>query len=365
MRCTFSKEDIAIEKPLDDTLDTASEIFLQDMVHAEHFSGVAMVARGGRVMHQSAYGPSSEDRRNRIDGRFHVGSVAKQFTAAAVMQLTERGSVKLDGRINDYLPESYQSDIWGAVTVEHLLSHTSGIVDYALKRDYYAIVDGWAFGTTMVGMIREAMLQPLYFVPGTAFRYCNIGYSLLGEIIEAQTGALYADYIKEVLLDPLGMANSQVHDERYIPMPNDATGLRWDEELRSHVRDDVLSLPVTPADGGLVTTVEDFSRWVSAYKNMSHPKLSEASFERMFAQAAPADTYRWPERSMRGKGFYGLGLMRSGDLIMHEGSIVGFRSFFIYSRDDDLLITVFSNNTYNDVFRIALGLFRLYEKSAG
>jgi CubicO group peptidase (beta-lactamase class C family) len=209
-------------------------------------------------------------------------------------------------------------------------------------------------------MIREATARPLDFEPGTQFRYCNLGYTLLGEIIEVQTGGRYADYIKQSLLDPVGMDNSQIHDERYIPTLDDAVGLRWDDQLGCHVRDEVVSLPVTPADGGLVTTLDDFARWVTVYKFMEHPKLSNASFERMLAQAAPADTYRWPERNMRGQGFYGLGLMRSGDLAMHEGSIVGFRSFFLYSRDDDLLITVFSNNTYNDVFRIASGLFELY-----
>ena len=134
---TFSDETSAVETASEETLDAATEIFLQEMVEAEHFSGGVMVVRAGRVMHKRAYGPSSEAAENRIDGRFHVGSIGKQFTAAAVMQLTERGKVKLEGPINDFLPDHYQSDIWDAVTVQHLLSHTSGIVDYAVTRDYY------------------------------------------------------------------------------------------------------------------------------------------------------------------------------------------------------------------------------------
>lgn len=341
-------------------VDIAAETFLRHMVEAEHFSGVVMVARNGRILHKRAYGPVSEHFENRVDGRFHVASIAKQFTAAAIMQLIETGTVQLDGRINKFLPEAHRSEFWETVSVAQLLSHSSGIPDYGVTRDYYDVVDGWAFGTTIDGMIREATARPLDFEPGTQFRYCNLGYTLLGEIIEVQTGGRYADYIKQALLDPVGMENSQIHDERYTATPDDAVGLRWDEQRGCHVRDEVVSLPVTPADGGLVTTLDDFARWVTVYKLMEHPKLSNASFERMLAQAAPADTYRWPERNMRGQGFYGLGLMRSGDLVMHEGSIVGFRSFFLYSRDDDLLITVFSNNTHNDVFRIASGLFELY-----
>lgn len=341
-------------------LDSVAESFLVEMVEAEHFSGVAMVSRDGQLIHKRAYGPASEGQNNRVDGRFHVASIAKQFTAAAVMQLVETGTVQLDGQINDFLSPAHRSEIWGTISVEHLLAHSSGIPDYAVRRDYYDVVDGWAFGATMDGMIHEAMARPLDFEPGTQFRYCNLGYTLLGEIIEAQTGTRYADYIKQALLDPVGMENSQIHDERYIPTLDDAVGLRWDNQLGCHARDEIVSLPVTPADGGLVTTLDDFARWTNVYKYMEHPRLSKPSVERMLAQAAPTDTYRWPERNMRGPGFYGLGLMRSGDLVMHEGSIVGFRSFFLYSRSTNLLIAVFSNNTHNDVYRIASGLLKLH-----
>lgn len=343
--------------------DIAAGRFLAEMVAAEHFSGVVMVAQGGQILHKRAYGPASEDQNNHVDGRFHVASIAKQFTAAAVMQLVEMGTVRLEGRINDYVPEAYRSVRWEAVSVANLLAHSSGIPDYAVTRDYYAVVDGWAFDTTIDGMIREAMARPLDFEPGSQFRYCNLAYTLLGKIIEAQSGLRYADYIRQELFSPLGMESSAVHDEGYIASPEDATGLRWDDQLRRHVKDDMLSLPVTPADGGLVTTLDDFASWTTVYKFMEHPRLSKKSFERMLAQGVPPDTYRWPERNMRGPGFYGLGLMRSGDLVMHEGSIVGFRSFFIYSQEDDLLITVFSNNTRNDVFRIASALFSLFEVS--
>jgi CubicO group peptidase (beta-lactamase class C family) len=339
--------------------DAAAERFMQEMILTERFSGVVMVQKQGKVLHKRAYGPSSEGRMNAVNDRFHVASMTKQFTAAAIMTLVAQGSVKLDTGINEYLPKKYRSDIWAEVQVQHLLSHTSGIPDYAETRDYYEVVDGWAFGDTVDGMIREAMKSPLDFTPGDEFRYSNIGYTLLGEIIEAQTGEAFADYISERLLIPSGMRDSEIHDLGFRPKPHDALGLRWDEASGRHVKDDVLSLPVTPPDGGLVTTLDDFARWVRVYSKDGSDVLSRPLVERMMQQSAPTETYRWPERDLRGKAFYGFGLMRSGDLVMHEGYIVGFRSYFIYSPQDDLLIAVFSNNTHNDVYRIAAGLLAL------
>ena len=167
-----------------EVVDADTERFLQEMVETEHLSGAVLVSRNGRILHERSYGPSSETLQNRVGDRFHIASMTKQFTAAAVMRLVEMGAVALDGSINNYLPAAYRSDVWADVQIQHLLSHTSGIPDYAETRDYYEVVDGWAFGATVDGMIREAMAEPLNFTPGTQFRYSNIGYTLLGQIID-------------------------------------------------------------------------------------------------------------------------------------------------------------------------------------
>ncbi|RVU38876.1 class A beta-lactamase-related serine hydrolase [Hwanghaeella grinnelliae] len=348
-----------------ETIDDTSEAYLREMVAAEHFSGTVLVTSGDRVLHKRAYGPASESQPNQADQRLHVGSVTKQFTAAAILQLVEAGKITLDDPINSLLPDRYTAPIWTDITVRHLLSHTSGIPDYAVTRDYYDVTDGWAFDTTIDGMIGEAMTRALNFTPGSRFEYSNIGFTLLGKIIEAQTGRRYAAHIREELLTPLEMTDSEIHDEGFLPRPTDALGLRWEDASSRHVRDDVVSLPVTPADGGLVTTADDFLRWMGVYKRMTHPRLSRPFLEQMLQPVAPIDAKRWPGRDLRGEARYGLGVMRSGDLVMHEGSIVGFRSYFIYSLDDDLLIAVFSNNTTNNVFRIAAGLFDICQPKRG
>lgn len=343
----------------------ASEDFLTEMIEVERFTGVALVMRGNDIVHARAYGNATPEMANQLTTVFHVASVTKQFTAAAIMQLVEQGALDLDGPINDYLPEKYRSGIWTDVLIRHLLSHTSGIPDYAVTREYYDVTDGWAFAETVDGMIREAMQSELEFVPGAAFKYSNIGYTLLGEIIQEQTGLPYADYMQENLLDPLGMTASRVHVEGHVPVPHEASGFRWHEGEHRHTKDEVVILPVTSPDGGLVTTLDDFVKWIDVYRTMAHPRLSRASLERMLQPSIPDGSYDWRDKGLRGDLTYGFGLELSGDLISHAGWIVGFQSYFIYDRRADLLVVVFTNNITNDAVRIAVDLFKIHDQGAG
>lgn len=149
-----------------EVVDPRIDGFLEEMVDQEHFSGVALVTRGGDVVHAKGYGSASGGNLNNVNTAFHVASITKQFTAAAIMQLVEAGTVDLDESIIVYLPEQYHTPTWKDVHVHHLLSHSSGIIDYAVTRDYYDVVDGFCLGDTVDGMIREAMTKDLEFAPG-------------------------------------------------------------------------------------------------------------------------------------------------------------------------------------------------------
>ncbi len=345
---------------LGDVTHRPSQTFLRQMVREERFSGAVLVARNGDVIHARAYGMATEDEPNRLDTVFHVGSLTKQFTAAAIMQQVERGLIDLESSVNSYLPKSYRSPIWDSVQVRHLLSHTSGVPDYAIERDYYDMTDGWPTAETVQGMIVEAMSTDLHFEPGTAFRYSNLGYTLLGEILEETTGEPFADYIERNLLEPIGMTRSRIHGYDYVETAGEARGHRWDAAAKRYVKDDNASLPVTAPDGGLITTLNDFQKWIETYLSGRHPQLSADSTERLMRPAIPAGTYDAPGEGLRGPPSYGFGLTLSGDLLMHSGYIVGFKSYFIYARRSDLLIVVFTNNVTNDPVRIAQGLFAIH-----
>jgi CubicO group peptidase (beta-lactamase class C family) len=342
----------AIDSALKETVEPRVEAFLQEMVEEEHFSGVALVARDGIVIHAKGYGVSARDAINDVNTAFHVASVTKQFTAAAVLQLVDAGALSLDESINAYLPEQYVTPNWNDVRVRHLLSHSSGITDYAVTRDYYDVVDGFCLGDTVDGMIREAMSKDLEFAPGAMYSYSNIGFTLLGEIIEEQSGISYDRYMREKVLEPMGMHSSRIHIEGHVPAENEASGHRWDDGAQKHVKDDIVSLPVTAPDGGLVTTLSDFLRWIRLYSGGNQKILSKASIDAMTTSQIHT------ERGGSIDG-YGFGVGVGQRLIGHSGYIVGFRSRFDYARENDTLVAVFTNNTTNNPARISAGLLTI------
>ena len=335
-----------------EAIDPPSEAFVRQMISEEHFSGVALVMREGKVVHANGYGSATRKKENSVSTAFHVASLTKQFTAAAILQFVERGAVDLHTSVNEYLPPLYRSPQWGGVTIHHLLSHTSGVPDYALQRDYYHVVEGFASDDTVERMIKEAIAKDLEFPPRTKFSYSNIGYTLLGVVIESRSGMSYAEYLAANLFAPMGMDSSGIHVVGQRPSPNDAAGHRWNEELDAHVPDEVVTLPATAPDGGLITTLTDFARWTGIYMEGEQTVLSQESVGRMVTPVMTSD-----EASPPFAIGYGL-LMRNG-VIGHMGFIVGFRSHFIVVPKEKVLVAVFSNNTTNDPTRIAEGLLAL------
>ena len=342
-----------------EVVDPRTETFLQEMVRDEHFTGVALVMKEGQIVHSKGYGDATQERENAVTTVFHVASITKQFTAAAVMQLVEQGKVELDASVNEYLPEEYQSPKWATVHIHHLLSHTSGVPDYAVTRDYYNVVRGFCLGDTVDGMVKEARAKDLEFSPGSKFSYSNIGFTLLGFVIEHVTSTPFDEYVKINILTPMGMESSRIHVEGHVPVPDEAEGHRWNEEQGVHVPDDVVSLPVTAPDGGLVTTLSDFAKWTEIYMGGQHAILTQESLD---AMTNPVTETGW--KSARGlPQRYGYSLFLGDSSVSHVGYIVGFRSYFFVDREEQLLIAVFTNNTTSNPVRIAAGLLGVLDMS--
>lgn len=339
----------SVEETTEASQTKQMEDFLHVAVEKDHFSGVVMVVHHGKVLLNQGYGMANEEEKNTPDTVMHVASITKQFTAAAIMKLWEAGVIDLNASINTYLPKEYNADAWKKVTVHHLLSHTGGVVDY--DESYYnAKTKSFCFNNVIKVMISDSQRKGLSFEPGTQWHYSNIGYTLLGAILENTTGRSYGEMIKEYFFDKVGMASSIIHDEHYVAKKGHAVGHRWDQKQKKLVEDHEKCLPVTPSDGGLVTTSEDLYKWSTVLAGNRPDVLSPEIFKRMMTPVPASST----------PNGYGYGLFiddSSGTRkIHHPGWILGFRSHFLFYPEKELYISVFCNNSTTNPLPIAEGL---------
>lgn len=240
-------------------------------VRASGYSGIVMVRRRGEVEFAEAFGLAnrSEGIPNTIETRFAIASGTKTFTAVSVLKLLDRGRLRLDTRLSECLPDLFP-EVAESITVEHLLTHRSGVPDYADEErgdDYGAI---W-IERPCYGMRTPADFLPLFrdlpmkFAPGERFGYSNAGYVLLGLIVERSSGRSYCDYVEEEVLAPAGMKDSGFFEldrlpentaRGYIPLPPPGD---W--------KTNVFSTPARGGpDGGMYTTGPDLLRFHDALR---------------------------------------------------------------------------------------------------
>ena len=194
-------------------LPDAVDRFVRAELARQRIPGMSVaVLRGDSVLLARGYGFANlEHRVPATDSTVYaVGSLSKQFTAAAIVLLSQQGRLRLDDPITRYLPEG--SAVWSAVTIRHLLTHTSGIPqDTTLdwRRDY-----------SESELVRSAA-QPLQFEPGELESYSSTGYALLGVIIHRVTGVSWGDFVRDQIFRPLGMRTARVNSDTDI-VPNRA-----------------------------------------------------------------------------------------------------------------------------------------------
>jgi D-alanyl-D-alanine carboxypeptidase len=311
-------------------------------VRSELFSGSVLVADSGQVLFRSAFGLANRelDIPNAHETKFRIGSITKQFTAAAILQLVERGKLKLDEPVSTYYPHAPAA--WQGITIRHLLTHTSGIPSYTDPPDFAVRVS--KLDLTPKEIIQLTQNEPLQFEPGTQFDYNNTGYVLLGHVIESVTGQSYSQYLQHNVFRPLTM-HATGYDDSVTILSLRASGYRisgghW--ENASYI---AMSLPF--ASGSLYSTIDDLLLWDRA---LSGGKiLSISSVQAMFADYGHGYGFGW----FVGEG-HGHRLQR------HGGGINGFRSTIDRYPDDGLTIIVLSNLETAPVDKIARDLAALY-----
>ena len=315
---------------------------LRAEMQRQRVPGVAVaVVRNGAVTMARGYGHANVEHRVPVTDStiFQSGSLGKMFTAAAVMLQVEDGRLALADPITRFFPDAPAS--WRAITVRHLLTHTSGIPDYTTsefdyRRDY-----------TEDELARLAYAQPLEFPAGARWNYSNTGYALLGFIVRKASGRFYGDVLAERVFRPLGMTTARVITEADI-VPNRAAGYRLERgELKN--QEWVAPQLNTTADGSLYFSLRDLVAWEAAVRRRA--LLRPESWEQILT----------PVRLNSGKSYpYGFGWAidtRDGKpLHAHGGSWQGFKAQLSRFLGDDLTVIVLANLAQANEGRFADGV---------
>jgi D-alanyl-D-alanine carboxypeptidase len=308
---------------------------------ARRIPGLALaVVDHGKVTLKRAYGIANleTDTPVKTNSIFHVASVTKQFTAAAVLMLVEEGKVRLDDPIVTYINQAPES--WARITVRHLLTHTSGITPGAIIR-----VDAQGKLTTREGTpllditakrAFEVIAQaPLLFPAGERIMYCDAGYFLLGLIIEKASGQSYSDFMQKRFFEPLGMSDSGILDRWKIVKGSVLVYTIRAGQLAPWRRDWQYEVN---AFAGICSTVEDLAKWDAALRDGT--MLKKTSLDLMWT---PAKLNNGQEAVMFGDAYgfgWTLGEVRGYRTVEHAGASGTYILRFL---DDGLTIIVLTN----------------------
>jgi CubicO group peptidase (beta-lactamase class C family) len=292
----------------------------------------ALVAINGQIVYKKAFGMANLELNIPMqpDMVFRIGSITKQFTAIAILQLMEQGKLSLQDEITKFIPD-YPTQAY-KITIENLLTHTSGIKSYTSVPEIMKYIkDDFTPGE----VIDKFKNLPMEFAPGTKWNYNNSGFFLLGYIIEKVSGMKYQDYVEQNLLKPAGMTNSLYGSDRKI-IKNRAYPYQRDGE--NTVNADYMSMLLPYSAGSIMSTVEDLYKWNRAV--ISEKFVKKETLDKAWTEFKLSD----------GKGaHYGYGWFLSqvqGSLsIEHGGGINGYLTNGIYLPKEDIFVAVFSNST--------------------
>ena len=288
------------------------------------FSSAVLVARGGTVLVSKGYGMANYEDAIPITPRtkFRLASVTKQFTAMGILILQERGKLKIEDPICNYVEACPAA--WETITIHHLLTHTAGVPNFTAFSGYRQTK---TMPTTVSALMARFRDKPLDFKPGEQFRYSNSNYALLGHIIERVSGKPYGAFLHEAIFGPLKMSDSGYDSTSEI--------LKQCAQGYERVGDDLINvepvnLSVSFAAGGIYSTVEDLYRWSQA---LSARKL--VAEKTLAAMTTPF------------KDNYAYGLIVDEQFgrkqISHSGSIDGFVTFIGCYPKEKVTVIVLSN----------------------
>lgn len=309
-------------------------------------ASVLVIRNGGAVLKKS-YGLADVEKRVPASPKttYRLASVSKQFTAAAILLLVERGKLSLDDNLVKLFPgfPEYGREI----QVRHLLNHTSGLLAYedllpreatepVLDRDVLAILK------------RQ---DKTYSPPGTKFRYSNSGYALLACLVEDLSGMTYPEFLERNLFHPAGMRGTYLNLQRFAPRRNRAYG--HSKKDGKYVRTDQSMTSYVLGDGGIYSSLEDLQKWEAA---LAGAKLLS---KKMLDEAMTATVPTGEGGAGYGYGWY-VGQHGDAKAVWHGGSSIGFRNHYLRIPEKSLTVIVLTNRNEADPAKLAGAVADIY-----
>jgi CubicO group peptidase (beta-lactamase class C family) len=286
------------------------------------------VARNGRLVFAKAYGRADVEHDVHATEKtiYRIGSITKQFTAAAILRLSDQRKLSLDDRVGTYVPSLQDHK---NITIRHLMNHTSGIRSFTAIPAFAAKERLDLTDDELVDVFRR---EPADFEAGANFNYNNSGYYLLAMVIERVTGRPYADHMHDELFAPLGLRDTSACDDGRI-LPHRARGYTVENDTLRNAP--FISLLPPKGGGNLCSTAADLATWALALDGRG---VSRAAYRRITEPGTLADGRRLS---------YGLGLflwnLDGRREISHGGGIVGFTGFLGAYPDDGLVVAALTN----------------------
>jgi CubicO group peptidase (beta-lactamase class C family) len=290
----------------------------------ERFMGSVLVARGDELVLNKSYGSANLEWNvpNTPETKFRLGSITKQFTAAAILLLEEQGKLKTSDLVSAHLPSTPEA--WKDITLHHLLSHEAGLPNFTNLPWYRENMMKPFTAQASIDVFKDL---PLEFAPGSQFRYSNSGFIVLGRVIELVSGASYADFVRDNIFMPLGMTNSG-YDSNTQVIANRAAG--YAPGPNGPMNAGYVDMTVPHGAGALYSTTGDLLKW------------NQGLFGGALLSAESVAKMTTPNL---GDYAYGVGVTKAHDAkkVSHNGGIQGFNTSMTYYPDEELLIVALAN----------------------
>lgn len=308
---------------------TKIDELLQAYIKRGEFSGTALVAHKGQILLERGYGPGND-----VSTIYQTASITKTFTAVLVLKLAALRQLSLQDKLTKYYPDYPHGD---SITIEQLLTHTSGIYNYTRDQHFMESSAGKpASEATILALFKD---KPLDFTPGSRHQYSNSGYMLLGYIIQQVTGLSYQEAMRKYIFTPLKMEHSGF-DFIHLNSRQKATGYYADSSKAYSQPAPIIDSSVTFAAGSIYSTTGDLYRWHEGLQH--HAIVGPSWLDKAYTPFLQHYGYGWQSDSLYGRR-----------VVSHSGGLWGFRSNLMRVPADDICIVLLSNTETPALEKIA------------